>query len=395
MTYNIENGFHFYYTTGMSIETLKNNLYCFGKYLDQPAVVNGLKKYVPPVAAGLVGAYTLYDTYRAPEGEKKKTFIRDIFVWGFALGTALVATRGFKFRGKEWIKGIANNHIHSHAPKVTPKPVKVHDHDHGEHKHSSCCGHAHAKDPSYMSFSEIKELGKDREGLKKLIPDSHAHTFKEMMKELLYLTKIGTVPVVGGITGGVIGDKINGENIKETVKDKLEEGTFQYLANITLCNAGAGLALLGLNKAGIENKAARFGGMLAGVIGVGLVFGGTIANFIGKNLVKPLVDKGVKGTIDEYSNNGHIHHMFDNVNAERRPEPLDLALHIDDVASVGFLSGMQWIGPILPALYSVSGYRAGIGYRNREPEPDHHKISHDLNNDFHERFNNYARKHNA
>jgi len=61
--------------------------------------------------------------------------------------------------------------------------------------------------------------------------------------------------------------------------------------------------------------------------------------------------------------------MFKNINAERKPEPLDLSLHIDDVASVGFLSGMRWIGPILPALYSISGYRAGIGYRNGETPP--------------------------
>ncbi|MDD3420604.1 MAG: hypothetical protein PHE78_08455, partial [Candidatus Gastranaerophilales bacterium] len=57
---------------------------------------------------------------------------------------------------------------------------------------------------------------------------------------------------------------------------------------------------------------------------------------------------------------------YKKINDERRPEPLDLGLHIDDIAAVGFLSGVNWIGPVLPALYSISGYRAGIGYRNHE-----------------------------
>ena len=58
--------------------------------------------------------------------------------------------------------------------------------------------------------------------------------------------------------------------------------------------------------------------------------------------------------------------MIKDLNKERRPEALDISLHIDDIASVGFMSGVKWIGPILPALYSISGYRAGIGYRNQQ-----------------------------
>jgi hypothetical protein len=28
------------------------------------------------------------------------------------------------------------------------------------------------------------------------------------------------------------------------------------------------------------------------------------------------------------------------------------------------LSGLKWIEPALPLMYTLSGYRAGIGYRN-------------------------------
>ena len=49
---------------------------------------------------------------------------------------------------------------------------------------------------------------------------------------------------------------------------------------------------------------------------------------------------------------------------ERRPEALDIGLHIDDVATVAVMSGLKWIEPALPIMYAISGYRAGIGYRN-------------------------------
>ena len=49
---------------------------------------------------------------------------------------------------------------------------------------------------------------------------------------------------------------------------------------------------------------------------------------------------------------------------ERKPEVLDIGLHTDDIATVSLLSGLKWIEPALPIMYTLSGYRAGIGYRN-------------------------------
>ena len=43
---------------------------------------------------------------------------------------------------------------------------------------------------------------------------------------------------------------------------------------------------------------------------------------------------------------------------------MDVCLHTDDIATVSMLSGLKWIEPMLPVLYSVSGYKAGTGYRN-------------------------------
>ena len=64
----------------------------------------------------------------------------------------------------------------------------------------------------------------------------------------------------------------------------------------------------------------------------------------------------------------------------RTPELIDLGLHTDDIATVSLLSGLKWIEPSLPLLYSVSGYRAGIGYRNSDKHhfADNQKQAHFL-----------------
>lgn len=51
---------------------------------------------------------------------------------------------------------------------------------------------------------------------------------------------------------------------------------------------------------------------------------------------------------------------------ERKPEVIDISLHTDDIATVAVLSGLKWIEPALPIMYSISGYRSGIGYRNNK-----------------------------
>ena len=57
--------------------------------------------------------------------------------------------------------------------------------------------------------------------------------------------------------------------------------------------------------------------------------------------------------------------------SERKPEALDICLHSDDIATIAVMSGFKWIEPSLPILYTISGYRSGIGYRNGDK--GHHK----------------------
>ena len=155
---------------------------------------------------------------------------------------------------------------------------------------------------------------------------------------------------MGGVIGGIATDKATGANWRKRLPDKIKEGSYQYLANIFLCNVGAGAALGILEKNNIQSRMARGLGMIAGIILTGVIGGSKIANYIGDKFINPVLcnEKKTKGKQQD----------------ERTPELIDIGLHTDDIATVSLLSGLKWIEPALPILYTVSGYRAGIGYRN-------------------------------
>ncbi len=191
---------------------------------------------------------------------------------------------------------------------------------------------------------------------------------KEIGGEIGRLSLLGAIPVIGGITGGIAACVTNGNNLKEKAKPKIKEGVYQYRANIVLCNVGAAGALGVMETPKVKNfikskninsKAARAGAMAAGVMGMGILGGSAIANFIGKKIIDPLF-----GEKQNSLPNAKV--GLSNIYAERRPEFLDGALHVDDFATIGVLSGFNWIEPALPIMYSISGYRAGMGYRNGE-----------------------------
>lgn len=59
---------------------------------------------------------------------------------------------------------------------------------------------------------------------------------------------MGLIPVTGGVAGGIVADRVvnRGESAdlrKKRTANKVKEGLYQYLANIFLCNVGAGSAL--------------------------------------------------------------------------------------------------------------------------------------------------------
>ncbi len=198
-----------------------------------------------------------------------------------------------------------------------------------------------------LSLKDISTLfNREKDLANRLIPPPDNIQAKDIFKEIGYLSIYGAVPVVGGVLGGIATDKITEENWKRRVQDKVNEGIYQYLANIFMCNIGAGTALGILEKMNIKSKAARCIGMIGGIILTGVIGGSKIANFIANKVVNPVICKNK------------------DIKEKRTPELLDISLHADDIATVSLLSGLKWIEPALPLLYSISGYRAGVGYRN-------------------------------
>ena len=347
-----------------------NNLQVLGKFLDQPMLVSKFQKTVPALLIGGAAAYTAYDACKAEDGQRGKRALKTGVTLGTTVAAALAAphiasaiTKRALPEGVNAIK-LKNKELVDTFVKSTPleeKTVEI----------------LNKSKDKVLGFKEVKTLFTDlkdkggKEFLEKLIPAPENVSAKDIFSEIGFLSVNGAIPVIGGIAGGIAADKLTDkENWKEKVPDKVKEGSYQYLANIFMCNVGAGLALGLLEKMGITSKAARAVGMTAGIVLTGVIGGSKVANFVSEKVIEPLFHKKDKTHNHANPNNDkklqkHIDtHHKPHKHDERTPELLDIGLHTDDVATVSLLSGLKWIEPALPVMYTVSGYRAGIGYRN-------------------------------
>lgn len=336
-------------------EILMNNLKVLGKFLDQPRLVGKFSKKVPAILIGGGVAMSAHHAKQAPDGQKKYSFIKDMSVLTGTIGSALISTRGIKKLG---LKGLSQNIDLNKLAKNNTELINDFVKNNDVTKETAKI--LEKAKTKVLNFSEVKKVmtelkdnEKGQEFIQKLIPDPENITSKEIFGEIKRLSIMGLVPVVGGISGGIVGDKLTDKNWKDKIPNKIKEGTYQYLANIFLCNVGAGAALGVLEKMKITSKAARAVGMITGIITTGIIGGSAIANKISKAVIDPLLDKN-------YNHKTQCKDLY----SERKPEMLDIGLHADDIATVAVLSGLKWIEPALPILYSISGYRAGIGYRN-------------------------------
>lgn len=377
------------------INQIKNEIFIYSKFLDQKALVKKLNQNMPQVLTGAAGLLWAYDTFKKRDEEKNlskedincnqaKRGIKNFCILSLTVISALIATKGVKIYGNKVFNGLihseeAHNHVKSalsHAHKHCPQE-QIH---HVEKllknskmpemiKNNGLKLIEKIENNKILSPKEIKEINNtlksinnDKNLIDKLIPLPHSHN---PLSEVGKLSLLGLVPVGAGIAGGWLGDNLSGETknkTKENLKNSLKEGTYQYLANIVLCNVGAGVGLMTANALNIKNRGLKALSMISGIMLTGVFGGSYIANKLSKEIINPLIDK--KTPMVKQPNK---------TNDERHPEALDICLHIDDFASVGFLSGLKWIGPVLPMLYSISGYRTGIGYRNgHNHEKKHH-----------------------
>lgn len=340
-----------------------------GKYLDQPLLVSKFAHAVPGILTASATGVGFYNVYKSPPEEKKKTFIKNLCVLGFTVASALVATKGInpiKIFGKQLFKGFIGLINVKNVKTVKEAQNKLIEEFSRGKKHSGEVGQILEKVKSnVLSLKEIRklyeELGSNNTGaefLKKFIPDPQNIKAKDIFGEIGRLSLIGLIPVIGGIAGGITGDVLTEKTTKNKLIDvpnKIKEGFYQYFANIFLCNIGAAGSLTLLEKMGVRSKSYRALGMVAGIMTMGVIGGSFIANYLAKKFINPLFDKKQR-----HFNPTNLHDIY----SERKPGALDLGLHFDDIATVAIMSGLSWIEPALPLLYSISGYRAGIGYRN-------------------------------
>ncbi|MBR2069670.1 MAG: hypothetical protein IJ877_07925 [Candidatus Gastranaerophilales bacterium] len=326
--------------------TMINKIHTFGKFLDQPVLIAKFEKSMPfLMSAG--GALALgkiaHDVFQKTDdkNERKRQILSRSIVLTASIISALLAP---KIASK-----VTNRTPLSTIEKVKEDNLKLINNFIEKNKPDDAAlnilNKAKEKILSFKETQTLFEKVEDKDFLEKLIPDPVAVSSKDIIKEIGYLSVYGAVPVMGGVLGGITADSVTGEDIKKTIPDKIKEGAYQYLANIFMCNIGAAMGLGVLETMNVKSKSARAGAMIAGIILTGVIGGSKIANFISDKFI----DKFAKIKTKQ---------------KERTPEPLDLFLHTDDIATVSVLSGLKWIEPALPVLYSVSGYRAGIGYRN-------------------------------
>ena len=320
------------------------------KYIDQPLLINKLNQQMPKLLVGAGSAIAVADAIK--HREEKDRFVKNAIIATSIIGTTLVATKKFNLLDVKPTKEIIEKQtkaVQEYIEKTNLKDknllsiLKKSEKDHL------------SKDSVQVLFDDLKDDSNRATLFKTLFNEDKNLTSKEIFSEIGRLSVLGAIPVVSGIAGGIVADAITGTSSKKSRANKIKEGFYQYFANIFLCNVGAGAALLGaekLQKKGIIKQLTpikKLGVILAGITATGIVGGSYIANFLSKKVINPLFGqkKQEKG-----------------IYSERKPEALDIALHADDIATAGVLSGVKWIEPMLPVMYFVSGFRAGAGYRN-------------------------------
>lgn len=311
-----------------------------GKYLDQPLLTAKINKNIPTVLTLGCSGLVINQMNNTPTKDRKKVGIKSAIILGTTLLSAVNAAKIASFISKRPLPKSIEQLQKDNTKLIDEYLSKTNVKD----KTNKILNKAKTK---ILSLNEINYLNtkENKNLLDQLIPPPENIKAKDIFKDIGWLSIFGAIPVIGGVSGGIIADKLTEKNWKNRIPNKVNEGIYQYLANIFLCNVGAGAALGILEKFNIKSKSARCIGMVTGIILTGVIGGSTIANYIGNKLINPLIFKKQKP---------------DN----RTPELIDIGLHTDDIATVAVLSGLKWIEPSLPILYSVSGYRAGTGYRN-------------------------------
>lgn len=343
-----------------------------GKFLDQPLLSNTLSRHMPLILTTVALGFGVKDTFEQPKENRKKRAIQNAAILGTITASSLLGANFIKIKGEKLIESVPKDELLRLQNQAVDDFVKLTPNL--KENVTAILNKARTKMLSLKDtdtlLAEIKDKSGSQKLIEKLFGNKENITSQNIMGEISKLSVMGFIPVISGIAGGIAADKLTGEQTREKTTNKIKEGIYQFFANIFLCNVGAGTFLFAaekLNEKGIIKQLTplkKTGIILSGILTVGVLGGSFIANQIGNKIVNPIINK--------------ICCNKDNTNKKelRKPEPLDIALHTDDIATAGVLSGVKWIEPMLPVMYLVSGYRSAIGYRNGENIDKHTNHTH-------------------
>ncbi len=319
------------------------------KYIDQPIIINKLNKQIPKLLI-CSGSLMVLNDVRKNKDDKNR-LLKDTIISSAIISTTLIGIKKCNLIDIKPLSQIVKNQ--TNAIEKYKKLSNPTDEILLSILNKSKRNHLSLDEISVL-FEKLKNDSNKTFLFKTLFSEGNNLTSKEIFSEIKRLSILGAIPVLSGIAGGIAADTLTGTRSKKGTSNKIKEGFYQYFANIFLCNVGAGAALYGLeklNQKGIIKTltpAKRLTAILSGITLTGIIGGSYIANFLSKKIINPLFKQKKESGI--YS--------------ERKPEALDIALHSDDIATAGVLSGLKWVEPMLPVMYFLSGFRAGTGYRN-------------------------------
>lgn len=344
----------------MKIQTL-------ARFVDQPIFINKIQKQIPALLIGAGGVYGVLDTYKNSKGkqpeEKKKLVLKNAIILTSAAGASLAAANGLRLFGKQIIPRLIERvslteQLKKHQESINKylQSVSIGNDTVTTLLNGASKRHFSLKEVDFL-LNKLPESEAKKTLFDVILPKPGNLSSKEIFSEIGRLSLLGAIPVVGGVAGGLVADKVTNSSTPRSTANKIKEGFYQYFANIFLCNVGACAALFaaeGLQKMGVLKPLSpvqKMAVIMSGIVATGIVGGSWIANKMSQKIIDPVFNKGNKVS-------------YKGVYSERKPELVDVALHVDDIATAGVLSGFKWIEPALPLMYFVSGYRAGIGYRN-------------------------------
>ena len=226
-----------------------NSLKVFGKYLDQPRLVSRFSRAVPPLLSLAASGIVLDSTYRAPEDKRQKVFIRNGLTMFGAVASSLYAPKIISKMFRTAPKLVKSKELREYNTALVDEFVS-------QNRVSIETNKILQKiKTDVLNMKEIKTLSEeleDKELLNKLIPEPENISSKDIFSEIGRLSVFGLIPVLGGIAGGIAGDRLTCDDYRDKIPNKIKEGAYQYLANIFLCNIGAGAALGILEKMNIK-----------------------------------------------------------------------------------------------------------------------------------------------